>query len=36
MRRVSWRGNPLLVLGKTRLAEPGAVARAKNIQKLSR
>jgi ceramide glucosyltransferase len=36
MRRVSWRGNPLYVLAKTRLAEPDALARAKNIQRLGR
>jgi len=35
MRWVDWRGNRLLVLRKTRLAEIETVQRAKNIQRLS-
>jgi ceramide glucosyltransferase len=34
MRRVEWRGNRLLVLGRTRLAEPAAVDRARNLRNL--
>ena len=36
MRYVTWRGNRVLVLAKTRLAEPEALARTRNIQRLSR